>query len=155
MTVAEFYRENLSYWCRVAGPVFPLLRDKIRDVLSDPHATEADYVDLCGEVNRLGNPTMEKAIVGRNEETVPLFERVLAVLTPQQSRLMEFLWNKMTARYDALRTVPAAWNDEPSDEAITKKLKELRTRLEASNLFEVELSVSAAKCRVNIKRPAD
>jgi hypothetical protein len=43
------------------------------------------------------------------EGPAPLLERVLAALSPQQCRLMEYLWPRKTAGYDALTTVsPAA-----------------------------------------------
>jgi hypothetical protein len=38
--------------------------------------------------------------------TTPLLEQVLAVLTPNQSRIVEYLWDRKTARYETLREIP-------------------------------------------------
>jgi len=43
MRADEWYREVLSLWRRLAGPMFPRLSRRIRKVLRDPDATEADY----------------------------------------------------------------------------------------------------------------
>jgi hypothetical protein len=93
----------------------------------------------------------------QTEEKVSLLERVLAVLTPNQSCIIKYLWERRTASFDTLATVPGAWQDVPSDEAITKKLKEMRTRLEKENLtnFVGDITISTAKRRVTIERPAD
>jgi len=90
--------------------------------------------------------------VGRE---VPLLERVLAVLTPNQGRIMTYLWGKKTASYDILKTIPRAWQDVPSDEAITAALKKMRTRLDANNLSVVSIAISDAGRRVNLDRPPE
>jgi hypothetical protein len=87
-------------------------------------------------------------------EQVPLLERVLAVLTPNQGRIVIFLWEKKTASYETLRTIPGAWRDVPSHEAITGALKKIRTRLDKHNLSVVTLTISDASQRVNLDRPA-
>ena len=99
--------------------------------------------------------TLAQATESKPKVEAQLLDRVLDVLTPNQSRMMQHLWEKKTARYETLRTIPGAWRDIPSDEAITAALKKMRTRLDENNLSMVEIRISQAKLRVNIVRPAD
>jgi hypothetical protein len=82
-----------------------------------------------------------------------LLDRVLAALSPNQSRIMEYLWGKKTASYATLRTIPGAWRGSPTDEAITAALKRMSTTLNKTNL-PVTLTISVAKKRVTLDRPA-
>jgi hypothetical protein len=87
------------------------------------------------------------------QDRVPLLDEVLSVLTAKQGRIMSYLWNKRSASYDTLRTIPKAWNgDNPSDEAITIAIKRIRTRLDKANLSVASLAICGQ--RVNLSRPA-
>jgi hypothetical protein len=87
---------------------------------------------------------------------VPLLERVLTALTPNQGRIMDYLWNKKTASFEALGTIQQAWqNSPPSDETITAELKKMNKRLDANSLSVVALTISTAKKRASLERPAD
>lgn len=89
------------------------------------------------------------------DQGATLIERVLAVLTSNQGHIMQYLWEKKTASYETLRTIPQAWRDVPSDAAVTKALKDMRTRLEAAELLAISIVISDAKQRVNLELPAD
>ena len=91
----------------------------------------------------------EQQLKKKPEQEVPLLEKVLAVLTPNQGRIMEYLWKRKTASYDTLSAIPKAWRDAPTDEAIEHALKKMRTCLNANGL-PVNLTVSTAKRRVNL-----
>lgn len=116
------------------------------------HADDESYDAALNVLQRLELSALPP---GRTEvENTPLIERVLAVLTPKQGRIMEYLWDRRTAGYAALETIPEAWRDVPSHEAITKQLKAIRTRLDSNNLSVVSIVVSEASKRVNLDRPA-
>jgi hypothetical protein len=103
----------------------------------------------CTDLGRAVLALREKG--EQHPEEVSLEERIAAVLTPNQGRIMEHLMKKRTASYDTLRTIPGAWRDEPSDEAITKQVKGIKTRLEEANLNVGYIKVSVAKRRVTIE----
>ena len=94
------------------------------------------------------NPPQEK-------QEASLLERVLAVLTPNQGRIWEYLWAKKTASYAALEKIPKAWRDVPSPEAITKQLKDMKRRIEGANLPVGYIKVSMAGERVIIEQDQD
>jgi hypothetical protein len=85
-------------------------------------------------------------------EEVPPLERVLVILTPYQGEIFKYLWRKQTASYDVLKSVPGAWSSVPSDEAVTKQLKAIRTRLNKSAPTVADLTISTAKRRVTLDR---
>jgi hypothetical protein len=89
-----------------------------------------------------------------NTAEAPLLDRVLDILTTNQGHIMGYLWDKKTASYAKLRTIPRAWRETPSHEAITAALKKMQVKLNAANL-PVALTVSDAKERVTLDRPAD
>ena len=99
------------------------------------------------QIDRMNHPAKHAA-----EET-PLLERVLDILTPNQGRILGYLWNRKSASYDTLTSIPKAWRDVPSHDAITKQLKAIRTKLDANNLSVVHMVISTAKCRVTLERP--
>lgn len=70
MTADKYYREVLLIWGRLAGPMFPRLRKKIRETLADPSATEANYADLISEVNRAGGPQIGRMRDKRSNDPV-------------------------------------------------------------------------------------
>ena len=88
---------------------------------------------------------------GEPAEEVPLLDRVQSVLTPNQGHIMKYLLKKKTASYHVLKTIPDGWRDEPSDEAITKQLKEMKGRLEEANLPVGYITISVAKRRVTLE----
>jgi hypothetical protein len=90
-----------------------------------------------------------------NLPEAPLLEQVLAVLTVKQGRIMSYLWDRKTASYETLRTIPDAWQGGPTDEAITAQLKRIRTRLDENNLSVVSLTISEAGQRVTLDRPTE
>jgi len=77
-------------------------------------------------------------------------ERALSVLTPDQARIMEYLWAKKTARYDTLVKIPGAFRAGVTDEAITKKLKDMKKRLERAEVPIGYITVSTAKRQVSL-----
>jgi hypothetical protein len=78
-------------------------------------------------------------------------DRALAVLTPNQGRIFEYLWRQKTASYDALKKIPRGWRDVPSYDAITKQLKDMKRRLEAENLPVGYITISVVKQRVSLE----
>lgn len=85
-------------------------------------------------------------------EELPLRERVLTALTPQQGRILSFLLDKKSASFDTLRTIPDAWrrNKSPTDMAIVKAIEKAKERLETESIWAIELTISTAKKRVDL-----
>jgi hypothetical protein len=70
-----------------------------------------------------------------SKDDVPLRERVLDVLTPQQRKVIEYLWDRKSgASFDAIAEIRGAFSCSPSDEAIKDKIKKIRRRLEKTGL---------------------
>lgn len=95
---------------------------------------------------------------GKTVAPPSLLEQALAVLTPQQGAIMKHLWEKGTATFAALTLIPGAFQDQgvnPSDDAIEKKVKDIRKRLDTANLMVGDITISTAKKRVTLQRPAD
>jgi hypothetical protein len=87
-------------------------------------------------------------------KNAPLLERLCAILTPNQGRIFEHLWEKGTASFDTLSTLPGAFQPHPTDDAIIKQLKALKNRMEQANLPIGYLTISTAKKRVTLENPA-
>jgi len=92
-----------------------------------------------------------RSIRAGRKPAATLLDRTLAVLTPNQGRILKYLWDKGTASYNTLQTIPSAFRDVPSPEAITAALKKIRTRLNQHNL-PLTLRISDASSRVNLDR---
>jgi hypothetical protein len=96
-----------------------------------------------------------EAQLSPDDDQVPLLERVLAVLTPNQVRIMKHLWKQKTASYKTLKEIPGAFRVGVTEVAITKQLKAMRTRLEQNGILNVYIKVSDAAERVNLTRPPE
>jgi hypothetical protein len=93
-------------------------------------------------------------------EPPSLLEQALAELTPHQGKILRFLWDKKTASFARLRSIPGAWRDRnhTSDRAIEGKLKDMRQRLENCDnrsLSTISISISTAGERATITRPSE
>ncbi len=130
MNVSEHCRENLSYWARIVGDMFPRLRSKVRETLRDPNATEADYLRLIGEIHAAGGwPTGQET---EGDVAVPLDLQRLAKETkraPKQYELVRVLYDAKDW-VDFLDLAEAVWQDEAkSTGAVEQLLKRTNTTL--------------------------
>jgi hypothetical protein len=89
------------------------------------------------------------------QEEIRLLESVLAALTPNQGRIMEYLMTKKTASFDSLQTIPGAFQEGVTDEAIVKQLKDMKRRLDAAKLSVGYITISTSKKRVTLAPPGD
>jgi hypothetical protein len=90
----------------------------------------------------------------RSDDKASEMDKVRAVLTGNQARLWEFLARRKTCNYKGLRSVLGAWRDVPSDDAITKQLKDMKRRIEAANLPVGYITISTSKKSVTLSDPA-
>jgi hypothetical protein len=58
MKLDEIYRYLLRNWAKTGGYLCPRLKRKVDRLLNDPDATETDYAEMIGEINRSGGPTI-------------------------------------------------------------------------------------------------
>jgi hypothetical protein len=87
---------------------------------------------------------------------VALLEQALSVLTPDQGHIFKHIWDKKTASYDALLQIPGAFSSGGvTDEAVTKKLQDMKRRLEEQNLPVGYITISRAKRRITTTPPAN
>lgn len=137
------------------GPVNRELYDRVNEVLRlEPEKTlESIYISLANEIRGVSGPTAHE--VAEDDEP-PLLEHALSILTPQQGKIFKYLLEKKTAGFDTLSTIPGAFNDNPTDEAITKKLKNMRTRINSDEKLVVAINItissSEAKRRVTLEK---
>ncbi len=92
-------------------------------------------------------------IIGRSPNVnESLREKVLDTLTPQQGRIVEYLWREKTASYDTIAMIPRAFQDVPSDDAIKQAVKRANRKLCEENL-PVSITVSSSKRRLTLETP--
>jgi hypothetical protein len=89
-----FPRLSLSIWASAYGPAFPELHDRVRRILADPDATDAEIVELLGEVSRSGGPKIGKelptgpTIEWTTATTVSAWAKVFGVHRNEMGRLL-------------------------------------------------------------------
>ncbi len=94
--------DTLSAWVAGHGPVYDVL-DAYRAFAIVQHKMEIKLTRRAGE--------KQPAWVLAHSSTppaTPLLDRVLAALTSNQSHIMQHLWDRGTASYETLRTIPHA-----------------------------------------------
>jgi len=124
---------------------WPGMRTKVQALFrNNRDPDEAECLALVNEIYPPAAPAPSR--------TDELRERALSVLTGQQQLLFEYLWERGTARFDTLSSLPGVWRDEGggSDEAIERRVKEIRKRLADANILNVDIAVRGK--RVNLSR---
>jgi len=92
----------------------------------------------------------EQCKAGSEPSEPPLLEKVLDVLTEQQRKVVEYLWEKKSgASFDAIKTIPGAFRlgTSPNDDTIKDKIKKMNGRLQKKAL-PVSLEVSGRRVKV-------
>ena len=93
------------------------------------------------------------------DDTVPFVDTVCGVLTRQGERIFRFVWEqpKKVGKFDAIAAVDGAFRGAvPSDDAIEKALKRIKTTLDRDHPeFALTLCISLAERRVKIESLTD
>jgi hypothetical protein len=83
-------------------------------------------------------------------------DRLANLLTPQGYRIVDFLWNRLNgAGFNAIATVPKAFQGGPTDEAIVKALKRIGTCFNQHLDLGLSISICSAKRRAKLTRLPD
>ena len=73
MNISKLYHEQLAFWSRLVGPMFPRLRKQTSDMVRDPEATEADYARMIQEIHNAGDWPVTWNQETTQEQTVPVY----------------------------------------------------------------------------------
>lgn len=126
-------------------------------VLEDPFMASSEFcrwlVQEMEQESKQSTEPLEVPAAVSAETTEPL-ANVLEQMTPQQGKLLQFLWNcKHAALWDSLPTTAFANGVLPSDDAIEKALKRLQDRLNGLYAeLKLTLEISRAKRSVKLLR---
>ena len=121
LAMVRLWRATLALQGHLAKPPGPIPRSALEE--------------FCAAVEGRRVETPEPQVESVPEP--PLRERVLDVLTEQQRKVVEYLWDRKTgAGFDAIAGIPGAFRQGtvPNDDTIKDKVKTIRERLEKADL---------------------
>ncbi len=130
--------EKFNAVCRVLG---------VRKFPDDPtpsFATDEEYQEVY---RRYFLPQPPPA---KTDEDDGLKERVLSVLTGPQRELVAFLWDRGTASFDKLSSLPGVWRDEGEHVAVKRQVDRIRQVWTEADILDVSLVIRGE--RVNLVR---